>query len=122
MVRYVITAVCGFMGLWIAIVNWGIIIRWYVKRIHGSVIPIIGGIFLSISLRLIFSGDLKWLCLTGLVIDFGSLPWLAGFPFVVKNLIKEVKKGSISRKDAATSLCIYGVCVIIMIIFLCIII
>lgn len=120
MVRYITAAVFGVMGLWIAIGNWEIIIRWYVKKTHGSIIPVIGGIFLSIALRLIFSDEKKWLCLIGSAIDFGSLPWLASFPFAVKDLTKKVKKGVISRKDAAISLCCYGVCMIIMIISLCV--
>lgn len=118
--NYVIAVLFGFLGLWPTIANWETLIRWIVKKEHGSMIPLLGGIFLTLALRMIFTGDLKWLCLIGSAIDFGSIPWLLGLPFGARSLMREVKKGNISRKDASISLCIYSGCAIVMIIILCI--
>lgn len=118
--KYVLAVLFGFIGLCPALANWETLVRWIVKKKHSSMIPLLGGIFLTLALRMIFNGDMKWLCLLGSVIDFGSIPWLIGFPFGVKGLMRDVKSGDISRKDALISLCIYSGCAIIMIIFLCI--
>ena len=89
--RYIISGVCGILGLWAIIVNWVLVWKGYRENYRSSTIPFFGGIFLCIALSLIPDNSFDWwLYLLVLLIDIGCLPLLVAT--VVYFLWRKYKK------------------------------
>lgn len=77
-IRYSIAIVLGLLALLIIITNWIAIIRYkHNNRVHFSLIPILGGVFLCISFVVIPDNPYWWLCWITLL-DVGCLPMIIG--------------------------------------------
>jgi len=74
--KNILSFTLGLFGLSLISANWYILTVLVAKKKHSSFIPLLGGLFLSISIAIMPDSRYHWLCWFAFVIDFGSLPLL----------------------------------------------
>jgi hypothetical protein len=79
-------SVLALVGAAIAAGNWTILIRWFARRKHGSLIPALGGLLLAAAMLLVPTMRAKHYVWLPLIVDPGCLYLLAcGVVFVLKD-------------------------------------
>lgn len=84
--NWIIAIVTGICGLWIAVGNWYILIRWYRTKQTASTVPLIGGILLAIC---IYNTPLEFFWWVGLLVDYGFWTGIFSLPYLIKQMIGE---------------------------------
>jgi hypothetical protein len=72
LLRWLAFSILLFVGAWVIIANWVIPLR----RGGGSLIPIIGGVFVAIAFAVVPVDTIRWLWWVPLIVDLGCLPIL----------------------------------------------
>src|SRR5262245_12285583 len=82
---WIVSGFLALIGAWAIFGNYSVVILWYVRRKHGSLAPLMGGVFFGIAMLLCPLPGLRRWAWIPLVVDLGCLylfgGWLYHFVF-----------------------------------------
>jgi hypothetical protein len=76
-------AVLAFFGGWAIIANYAVVVLWYVKRKHGSMVPLFGGLLFAAAMFICPVPEVRRFFWIPFLIDLGCIYSLPGFLYSV---------------------------------------
>jgi hypothetical protein len=79
----VFSVALGLLGGSIIVANYAIVIRWYVRRQHSSLVPLLGGLLFATAMYIFPGSSLRRWSWVPLIADLGCSLSIPGFLYAV---------------------------------------